>query len=151
MSRWRWLFVLCALLLVVSVAYASVDILNFQAIWQGNQVNLSWQTGNELDHTGFHVWRSEENLPIVNGKIDFTRSVRLSPSMIRNPATACTSSGSSYTFQDRNVIDTDQRFYYYLESYNCNNSETVFMGEDGSGWQVERRPTLFLPLLTTPN
>src|SRR5687767_8747093 len=103
---------LAILLLASTVAvHADVDITFFIGSWSGESVNLAWGTGSEINISGFHVWRSESNLPIdENGQIDTSQATQLTAAPIPadNP---CTGVGSDdpYTFVDDTVstgVDT---------------------------------------------
>ena len=36
----------------------SVDLASFEALWDGSSVTVLWETRSEVDHEGFHLWRS---------------------------------------------------------------------------------------------
>ncbi len=108
---------LFAMLLFTSMTHAAVDITSFRAVWEGDDIRVTWQTGSQIDHAFFNLWRSEENLPIVDGQIDLERANRVNTSAIIG-ANPCTANGDAYTLLDRGVPLDAETMYYYLESAN---------------------------------
>jgi hypothetical protein len=129
-------------LLVISlatVAQASVDLAYFRGAWQGNGVSIQWGTGSERDNAGFHIWRSETNIPITGDTIDRAQATRLTNSIIGSPTGACNPLGANdYTFSDTTASPSQQTYYYYLESLNCQGGGSTFYGSGDSGLRVER-------------
>lgn len=133
------------LVLSLSTAYASVEIQYFIGTWLGNRIDLEWETASELDHFGFHLWRSTEDLPVVNGQIDRTRAERLTSEPIVNPSGACTPSQSHvYTYTDMFSPPGEDVYYYYLESLDCQGGSEF--SEDGK-LTVERVFLVNFPLV----
>ncbi|MGH2542218.1 MAG: hypothetical protein ACRDIB_05465, partial [Ardenticatenaceae bacterium] len=149
------IFALLAVLLLASTVavYADVDITFFAGTWGDDAVNLAWGTGSEINISGFHVWRSEENLPIdENGQIPTSLATRLTeePITAHNP---CTPTGDeSYTYVDDTVSDNVDVYYYYLEAIDqCIGTGSEFVGDGDSGLEVTNPgpPNLYLPITIT--
>ncbi len=150
-NRVRWLMLSLVLLLALAVtAYAAVELEYFSGAWNDATVVLVWGTGSETDTAGFHVWRSESDLPIVEGQIDTSQATRVTSDPIVNPDGICNpQSGYDYTFTDVTVDEEQMVYYYYLESLNCSVG-SEFYGEGESGLAVEQSDgKLFLPLVVT--
>jgi hypothetical protein len=110
---------LALLVLYGPATHAAVDLAYFMGRWDGSIIRLTWGTGSEVDHAGFHLWRSTENLPIVDGQIDRSRATRLSDSPILSPV-VCPPAGYDYDeFVDAPPAPLQDTYYYYLESANC--------------------------------
>lgn len=108
----------------VSAVWAAVTLQNFEGHWGGNRVTLIFSTGSEIDHSGFHVWRSEFNLDPEN--VNSTTATRLTTSpIIGNP---CEALGFDYEYEDTTVDTTEYAYYYYLESLGCSSSAPEFFG-----------------------
>lgn len=146
----RALAVACIILLVSvmsATVQAAVDLAYFEGSWDepGGRVTLRWGTASELDNAGFHVWRSESPLPIINGRLDTTAAgvERLTTAVISSDA-ACTVQGHDYEFVDSDVAG-DDTFYYYLQSFHCQSNGHEFKGDGLSGLRVTRLTLLYLP------
>lgn len=115
--------------LFAMAVYAAVGLNYFQGQWNGHQITLYWETGTELDHAAFHVWRSTENLPTDSGGIDRSRAERLTEAFLLNSdQNPCTSQGYTYEYIDETVDNYQQVYYYYLESFNCSDGTSEFQG-----------------------
>jgi hypothetical protein len=152
MLKSKWIAILALLVVLAgslaTVARAAVDLEYFRGRWDNSTVLLEWLTGNERDNAGFHIWRSDQPLPIVNGTIDTSRATRLTAQAIFGPGGACNPLASDYySYRDTTVAPERQTYYYYLESRNCQASTpSTFYGDGTSGLRVTR-PILYLPIV----
>ncbi|HIC89962.1 MAG TPA: DUF11 domain-containing protein, partial [Anaerolineae bacterium] len=118
------------------IAPTAVELLAFQARWEGSGVRLTWRTGREENVVGFHIYRS--SAPSPPGK-------RLTFEPI--PATAGPSGGAIYSFWDGGV--SSGTYYYWLETVELGGSErfgpvsVADVPEPGSG-----SLRLYLPTVT---
>ena len=121
---------LMSLVMFTMVLYAAIELNYFLGSWSGNQVTIKWETGTELDHAAFHVWRSTENLLIDSSfQIDTSQAVRLTNEFILNPdENPCSQQGHKYEFVDNTVDENEDAYYYYLESFNCSDGKSEFQG-----------------------
>lgn len=87
-----------------SGAVTAVSIKNLRADAYNGAVDLRWETTNETDHMGFHVYRSD-----VNGD----HFIQLSSKLVRNINTSG-SLGGSYRFVDFSA-DNDVTYFYYIQ------------------------------------
>jgi hypothetical protein len=133
---------------LATVARAAVDLEYFRGRWDNGTVLLEWRTGSERDNAGFHIWRSDEPLPIVNGTIDTSRATRLTTNAILGPGGACNPlAADNYSYRDTTVDPGRQTYYYYLESRNCQASTpSTFYGDGAGGLRVTRAAQLLLYL-----
>ena len=77
---------LLALFVITTAVYSAIELNYFTAEWNGDQVTLRWETGTELNHAGFHVWRSTQNLEVdENFQIDKDQAQRVTDQLILNP------------------------------------------------------------------
>ena len=89
-----------------SGAVTAVSVKNLRADAYNGAVDLRWDTTNETDHLGFHVFRSDEN---------GDHFIQLSPRMIRNFNTSG-SLGGSYRFVDFSA-ENDTTYFYYIQDF----------------------------------
>lgn len=89
-----------------SGAVTAVSVKNLRADSYNGAVDLRWDTTNENDHMGFHVFRSDEN---------GDHFIQLSPRMIRNFNTSG-SLGGSYRFVDFSA-ENDTTYFYYIQDF----------------------------------
>jgi hypothetical protein len=152
MLKSKWIAILALLIVLAgslaTVARAAVDLEYFRGRWDNADVLLEWRTGSERDNAGFHIWRSNEPIPIVNGTIDTSRATRLTPSAILGPGGACNPlAADNYSYRDTTVTPDRQTYYYYLESLHCQaNTPSTFYGDGESGLRVTR-VILYLPIV----
>ncbi len=148
----RLTLTLAALLLVgmATVARAAVDLTYFVGEWVGDEVVLEWGTGSEADNAGFNVWRSDENLPVVDGQVPGLDGEPLNATLITNPSgpNCQASSAADYTYIDDTVANDQGPYYYYLQSINCTGGGSTFYGapEEEGGLRVGTN-ILFLPVV----
>jgi hypothetical protein len=138
--------------LSVTLVSAAVELSYFSGRWEGETVELEWGTGTEYNHSYFNLWRSEENLPITNGRIDTSRATKINDAPIGSPSGGCSGEGNAYTRQDTTVSPDVGIYYYYLQSVNnCDNAaSSQFYGTlNGSGGLSVSRYRLYLPLIST--
>jgi hypothetical protein len=140
MKRYLKSILLAALLSMMAVAvYAAVEINFFIGEWVGDAVVLEWQSATELDHAAFQVWRSETNLPVVDGQIDTSQADPVSALI---PAIEpCGTTGHDYQFTDDTVESSVGVYYYYLQVTTClpTSPETAFYEDEQSdGLPVEQ-------------
>lgn len=123
-------FGVISLIMFAITLYAAIDLNFFQGVWNGNQVTLNWETGTELNHSAFHIWRSTENLLIdVSFQIDTSQAERLTSGFILNPdSNPCTSQGYEYQYVNDTVDENREAYYYYLETFNCSDGNSEFQG-----------------------
>lgn len=144
------------LLLTILPAYASVSLESFTGSWAGDEVTLEFSTGSEIDHAGFHVWRSATNLAPED--VNSTTATRLTSGLIIG-GSACTATGFDYTYVDTTIDNGEDVYYYYLESIACGTADPTFYGdlqEEGSGLVIANPgepalTTLYLPLIQVLN
>lgn len=126
------------MLVLASAAYANVELNYFIAEYTNGSVGLEWQSASETDSAGFNLWRSEENLPIVEGQIDTSSEsvVKINDQPILNPDGSCGIAGHTYMETDPLDNADQQVYYYYLESIACS-SGSSFYGDEGNGLMIE--------------
>lgn len=150
------LLTLFLLLLTVVPAYASVSLESFTGSWTGNVVTLEFSTGSEVDHAGFHVWRSDTN--VAPEDVNSTTATRLTDELIVS-SSACSLTGFDYVYEDTTVDGGVEVYYYYLESFPCSSADPTFYGDlqnEGSGLAIANPgepalTTLYLPLIQVLN
>lgn len=154
-SRFLALALLGAGLMLATVAYANVELNYFVGRWIASErVLLEWESASELDNGGFHVWRSEQNLPIDSqGQIDTTQATRLTSVPITNAPVNCSILGDQYGFADETVGTEVTTYYYYLESLPCTSTTSTFYGnaDSSGGLEVVRDFSIYLPLIGRGN
>lgn len=94
-------------------AQAAVELLFFRARTDANRVFLEWQTGTEIDNSGYYVNRSQ-----VSG----SNYTRLHANII--PAEGDTLVGARYTYTDTTVT-TGQEYWYRLEIIDTNGNSDL--------------------------
>ncbi len=149
------LITLAVLLLVIgsAVAHASVTLSRFEGEWNasGTAVLLQWETGSEVNHLRFNLWRSTENLPInASGQINTSRATKVEE--FQPSEAACSAQGFQYPiYTDDTVNPAVDTYYYYLESINCGGTGSEFEGAaTGGGLEVTKGGILetYLPLIS---
>jgi hypothetical protein len=110
-----------------------VDLLNFRAVGYDGQVEVEWQTAQEIDNLGFNVYRGEREVgPFLK------LNEELIPGMIYSPV------GREYVYEDTDVT-RGEIYYYRLEAIDREGSSTfhgpVCVDWDGDGmpddWELE--------------
>jgi hypothetical protein len=143
-------------LLTSMSVYAAVTLESFTGVWQADEVTLAFETGSEIDHAAFHVWRSTTN--IIPGEVNSSNATRLTENPIIGQ-NACNAGQGTYTYVDDTVEVDEDVYYYYLESLPCTSGDTVFFGaldSKDSGLAVTNpgtpeNITLYLPLIQVLN
>lgn len=67
-----------ALLFSVIAVRAAVDLTYFDGVWTSNGSRLFWGTASEDDSQGFYLWRSTQDLQVVNGALNTSQATRVS-------------------------------------------------------------------------
>lgn len=88
-----------------------VELTSFEAVAQGNEVNVRWETSSEKENLGFYVLRSTS----LDG--DYVRASDLVE------AQGTSSSGASYSFTDTEV--SNGVYFYSLEDVAADGSTTI--------------------------
>lgn len=92
--------IIWALLLMPRVAFAFINLSDFDAIFENSQVKLTWLTASEVDNAGFYIYRSES----PDGEY-----VKINETLI--PAKGSGTQGADYMFIDHTV--QNRKTYYY--------------------------------------
>jgi hypothetical protein len=82
----------------------AVELSAFDAAWDGDVIEVAWETALEVDTAGFNLWRSTA----ADGEY-----VQVNDSLIPSQSPGGTM-GASYTFVDQGVVP-DSTYYYKLE------------------------------------
>lgn len=116
------LFLLGLGLLFVSPVSAAVDLVSFEAVAEGDQIRLEWETATELDNAGFFVRRGLDESAGPASEYDQIQVIdsESEEAMTFIPPRGDSLTGSVYIFLDVNV-QAGVRYYYYLESVDTNN------------------------------
>ena len=144
---------LLGLLLFAVVAQAAVELLYFTGVWTNDGSLLSWGTESEQDSQGFYLWRSTENLQVVNGTLNTAQATKVSPFIPGVNGGCDPLNGDDYSFTDTTANPNEDAYYYFIESLNCSSAGSVFYGDngnlDGSGVLVVPGASsrLFLPVV----
>ena len=91
----------------------AVELMSFDASAADGAVDLSWQTGSELDNVGFHLYRSSS---------DSGPWTRLTSSLI--PGLGSSPLGASYSWRDEGLVN-GQTYYYRLEDVDTRSVSTL--------------------------
>ena len=86
--------------------------MSFEAAPSDGAVQLSWQTGSELDNLGFHLYRG----PSADGPW-----TRLTASLV--PGLGSSPLGQAYVWRDGGLVN-GQRYYYRLEDVDTSTKST---------------------------
>ena len=89
-----------------------ITLASFAAIPGNREVMLVWVTESEIENAGFNIYRAETE--------DGTY-VQLSASLI--PAQGSATSGATYTYADRDVVNR-RTYFYKLEDMDVNGVAT---------------------------
>ncbi|MCB0075847.1 MAG: hypothetical protein KDD73_00405 [Anaerolineales bacterium] len=140
-----------ALLFSVIAVRAAVDLTYFDGVWTSNGSRLFWGTASEDDSQGFYLWRSTQDLQVVNGALNTSQATRVS-AFIPGASGGCDPNGHDYEYLDTTANPAEPVYYYFLESLNCSNGGSVFYGNngnlDGSGVVIfPGQVRLYLPLV----
>jgi hypothetical protein len=104
----------CAISMTISAS--PVTITTMDATGYNEEVLLTWETGSELNHLGFNVYRSTD--PIAGFE-------QINGELIRNYLTSGEFRGR-YRFEDKNLTN-DTTYYYMIEDI-ATNGDTEFHG-----------------------
>jgi len=112
----------------------AVDLLSLKATGSGDDVKVTWETAQELDNLGFHLYRS------TNKEGPY---VRISETLIRGLTFSVR--GRAYTYIDQNVT-RGNLYHYKLEDIDTRGQSTlhgpVCVDWDGDGipddWEISR-------------
>lgn len=83
----------------------AVDLISFSAHAVDSEIQLDWQTANELDTLGFNLLRGLENSFVQSQAINENLILAQTPGNL---------AGSSYSYLDSQVVETTI-YYYWLE------------------------------------
>ena len=92
-----------ALLLLVSNAFAEIDLLYLEATGLNGAVRIAWGTYSEVDNRGFNIYRSE----YIDGEYE-----KINLDLI--PAEGGPTWGAEYEYTDNQVIN-ETTYWYKLE------------------------------------
>jgi len=95
-----------ALLLLVSNAFAEIDLLYLEATGLNGAVRIAWGTYSEVDNRGFNIYRSE----YMDGEYE-----QINLDLI--PAEGGPSWGADYEYIDNDVVN-GETYWYKLEDVN---------------------------------
>ena len=105
-TRLAGIVCLGALLAVwTGAAFASVDLNSFTTQSNNNSISVRWQTGNELDNLGFHIWRNT----VENQSTAVQITGNLIPSAVSGQPI-----GADYDWEDQDV-QAGVTYYYWLQ------------------------------------
>jgi len=90
----------------------AVRLLSFEAWGVNGAVELTWQTGSELDNLGFHVYRSSS---------DAGPWTRITTSLI--PGLGSSPTGARYSLRDPGLVN-GTRYFYRLEDVDASSKTT---------------------------
>ncbi len=90
----------------------AVHLMSFEAVGADGAVELTWQTGSELDNLGFHLYRSLS---------DAGPWTRLTSSLV--PGQGSSAVGASYSWRDTGLVN-GTRYYYRLEDVDASSVST---------------------------
>jgi hypothetical protein len=90
----------------------AVTLMSFSAAGADSAVDLSWQTGSELENLGFNLYR---------GLSDAGPWTRITSSLI--PGLGSSPLGATYTWRDTGLVN-GQRFFYRLEDVDTHSVST---------------------------
>ncbi len=118
----------------VSAVPSAVSLIDFSVEHVAvNEVNLRWETGTEIDHYGFNLYRSQTN------NFNDADLIHFAPAGVVGGST----SGAVYHYVDTNV--TDGQWWYWLESIDTNGFKLL---EDTLSVVVPRIHQLYLPFVS---
>ncbi len=107
----------------------AVDLINYNSTPQNRDIQVSWETVNEIDLIGFNIYRATE--------IDGQR-IQLNPDLI--PAYAIgQQKGHSYTFAD-SAVQAGVHYYYWLQLVDTSSKYSVFGPMQATGQHVQYFP-----------
>jgi hypothetical protein len=110
---------LCTTLNITPIPLA-VDLANFAATPESDDILIEWQTVSELDNLGFNLYRADTaSLPELRGTE--RGLVQLNSSLIPAP---CSGQGSAYEFVDQEV-EMGETYVYWLEDVDTNGQTTL--------------------------
>lgn len=89
-----------------------VDLISFSAASKEDRIELSWETGSEIDTSGFHLWRAEGE----DGEYS-----RITNALI--PSRGGPTKGAQYSYVDENVL-WGETYFYKLEDIDFSGAST---------------------------
>lgn len=98
----------------IDISASPVNLITLSATAYQESVQLRWETGAEVDHLGFNVYRSDS----PNGTY-----TQINIGIIRNFATSTTFKGN-YSFTDTNLMN-GQTYYYMIEDVSLGSVRTL--------------------------
>jgi len=113
-------------------ATTAITLLSFTAEAGADYVTLAWETGTEVDNTGFNLWRSEA----ADGLY-----IKLNDALI--PAEGDPVSGASYAYTDTTVVK-GVTYYYKLKDVDIYGVSTFHGPVSATPGQIHR---IYLPLI----
>jgi len=93
-----------------------VTLSSFSAVYDGEVPILQWVTASEINNIGWNIYRAEID--------DVALSMQVNPELIEGQGTV--TSTTDYQFIDLFSTDSDQTYYYWLESLDYNSNVDKF-------------------------
>lgn len=100
--------------ITIAASSSPVSLTSFTATGYDGEVAVQWQTGSEIDHQGFNVFRS------TNPSSGY---IQVNPTMIRNFNTSSSARGV-YRYLDQDVVN-GTTYYYRLEDISITGARVV--------------------------
>ena len=114
----KWLLVILGLTVVTMMPagdmLASVDIEAFTAQGRTDHILISWDTGQELDNAGFHLWRGSSNVQ--------SNATRITNGVIP-PLNPGQTLGGHYEYED-STVSSNIIYFYWLEDIDINGNSS---------------------------
>ncbi len=125
----------------ISTVSASVSIAQFSALSKADRIVISWDTGQELDNAGFHVWRGEMN--------ELSQALQITEAVIppNNPGQTL---GSHYEYED-DAIEENVSYFYWLQDIDTWGNVTFHGSVSASVIGGEEMPATDTPTAATPS
>jgi hypothetical protein len=125
---------------------SATQLTSFEAMAQGDDMLVTWQTVFEVDTQGFNLYRTTEEGNMgraINNEGPGSEYEKVNSSLI--PAQALTGGGALYEWLDEQV-DSNERYSYLLEEVKNDSTTTLYEEEEEA--QIPNQ--IFLPLLSSP-
>ncbi|MBS3767176.1 MAG: T9SS type A sorting domain-containing protein [Candidatus Cloacimonetes bacterium] len=124
-----------------------VTLSTFTAIFNNNNLTLSWETQSEEDNVGWNIYRNVES--------DYASAQLVTPEII--PGNGTTTEPSYYSYSDNFDYSIGQTYYYWLESIDLsgethlyNNIATITIPDPDQNPQFDEPPVIY-GLKSAPN